>query len=204
MNLSKNSRRLIVASLLLTLTQTGCLCGIAVWPLWIVGSAVTLTGASIMGVGMIHQYEPYAHTGLGIAILGSILGEENTLHIEAFNEIPRDLKLAHTLSVSLDDLSDYNDNLNQIQTLGNQIIKDLQPLMKRIRSNEITPSQIISDPQINELARRYGFGSAAELMTTRSSTVLPHAYLNSFARSTGLSVVQAKIFLYYAFRIESN
>ena len=200
----KNYRRLVATFLIIAITQSGCLCGIVFWPLWIAGSAVAITGAAITGIGIINQHESLARGGFEIALAGSLLGEENTAHAEAFNEIPRDAKLAQKLAISVEDISDYNDNLNQVQLLGKRMIEDLKPLIKRIKNNEISPSQITSDPQINEIAHRYGFGSAAELMSTQHAKVLPRAYLESFAQATELSVPQAKIFLYHSFGIQTE
>jgi type II secretory pathway component GspD/PulD (secretin) len=112
--------------------------------------------------------------------------------------------LAQKISVSLDDISDYNDNLNRIQVLGKQLVEDLKPLIKRIKNNEITPAMLTSDPQINQVAHRYGFGSAAEFMRTKNSVTLPKAYVESFAQATDLSIPQAKIFLYHSFGIKTE
>jgi|GEM_PF-1068243 len=204
MKLFKNYRRLIAASVLITVTQTGCLCGIAFWPLWIAGSAIGVTGAAIVGGGIAHNHDRLIALGIELGLYGAILGEENPAHAEAFNEVPRDAKLAQKISVSLDDISDYNDNLNRIQVLGKQLVEDLKPLIKRIKNNEITPAMLTSDPQINQVAHRYGFGSAAEFMRTKNSATLPKAYVESFAQATDLSIPQAKIFLYHSFGIKTE
>ena len=204
MNMIKKYKTVVAASLILALTQSGCLCGIVVWPLWIAGSAVGVIGLTMGAAGLHYERDDLLRDGLEIALCGVLLDEKNPAHVEALNEIPRDAKLARKLAVSIDDMSDYNDNLNQIQVLGKRMIGDLKPLIKRIKNNEISPSQITSDPQINEIAHRYGFGSAAELMSTQHSKVLPRAYLESFAQATELSVPQAKIFLYHSFGIQAE
>ena len=204
MSVFQSYRQVLVACILLAISQTGCVAGTICVPLWVAGTVTSYSGGVLTLAGLKARSPNTAALGISLVFIGAILGEENSNHAEALNEIPRDHDLAQKISVTIDDITDYNDNLNKIQLVGQQLVEDLKPLVKRLKKNEIDPKMVTSDSEINELARRYGFGSAAELMKTKGFKTLPQAYLESFAKATDLSVPHARIFLYHSFGIKTD
>ena len=204
MKFFKGYARIIAASLLIAISQSGCILGFGFFPLWFIGAGGVVSGGVIGAVGLRQKDNDATKLGIHLLIGGTLLGENNSGHVEALNEVPRDPALAKKLSVSLDEISNYNDHLNEIQGVGQKLINDLKPLIKRFKNNEFRPKNLLTDPELNEIAHRYGFGSMKEFFSTKNSKVLPKAYLESFAKATELSVSQARIFLYHAFGIESE
>src|SRR6476660_7671967 len=95
-------------------TQTGCLIGLVAWPLWIVGSVVGVTGAGLTIGGAVVSDPALLGTGVGLMVLGGILDTENPGHVDAVNPLPHEAKIADMVGVTVDDIENYNDNLNQI------------------------------------------------------------------------------------------
>src|SRR5689334_9155785 len=112
MKIKKTIAAAIIA-LTLMVSQSGCVLGIFFWPLWIVGSVVGITGFAVTLGGIAAPV--LIGPGVGLMLVGIVLDEKNPGHVDMLNNLPRDKDLAKEIGVSVDDLSDYNDHLNQIR-----------------------------------------------------------------------------------------
>jgi hypothetical protein len=166
---------------------------------------VGLAGGIMTGVGVYQKSSPLLAAGVGFMIAGSILDTGNPGHLEAFNPIPRDKALARELGVTLDDLTDYNENLNSIYEVAQSMTTDLRDLFQRPELKVVlNPEFLAKDTQIELLARKYGFSGAQELIAAFRKEQLSHETLERFSQATQLSPIQAKILLHYGFAVKSS
>jgi len=217
-------KNLITAALALTLmvTQSGCLVGLVFWPLWIVGSVVGVTGAALTTIGSIdldchdaHDcHEGHYHrstdielvgNGIGLMLLGAVLDEKNPGHVDVLNPIPRDKEIADSAGVSVDDLSHYNNNLNQVRKVALELKNDIRSQLARPELKDVSSlAELAQDQQVNALVNKYGFESAEEFLKPTSTYKLPLKNLEAFAEATHLTPMMAKIMLYHGFAIRTE
>jgi hypothetical protein len=212
-------KKSIITTLLavtLMISQTGCLIGIVAWPLWIVGSVVEVTGAALTTVGAIDlglhrdQYRrdtdiALIGSGAGLMVLGAILDEHNPGRVDVLNPIPRDKAIADKMGVNVDDLSQYNNHLNQIRKVALELQKDIKSQVSRPELKKAgSLAALAQDIQVNTLVKKYGFENAEEFLKPTSTTKLPLRSLENFAEATHLTPVMAKIMLYHGFAVQTE
>ena len=195
-------------ALAMMVTQSGCLIGFilppVIVPLTITGTLTGIAGGIMVGVGTHDQNAPLLGTGAGLMLAGGILDQENPGQMDALNPISRDKAIAQELGVTLDDITDYNDNLNPIRQVALDLSKDIQSQLKRSEFKGIPNlEQLSNDSQIDTLARKYGFNSGREFVETFKAEKLSQQALDRFAQATQLSAIQAKILLRYGFAVNS-
>jgi hypothetical protein len=157
-------------------TQTGCLIGFiavpAFVPLVTIGTIIGIggTGVALYGAIKLHPLVPeiapdpnatyYLAGGVGGMLFGAVLDAPNPSHQESLNPISRDQEIATKLGVDLDDISDYNDNLNQVRTVAIELSNDIRSQLKRTDLGSVSSLKDLgNDVRIDQLARKYGFES---------------------------------------------
>jgi hypothetical protein len=131
------------------------------------------------------------------------LDEKNPGRMDAMNPLPKDDEFASKIGVSVDDISDYNDNLNQVQKVAGELSQDIRSQVNRVKQfNHM--DQITSDAEINQVARKYGFENATTFVDALKGDHLQTQYVESFAKNVNLPTVQAKILLSYGFGIKTQ
>jgi hypothetical protein len=205
----KKKFAVVLLVLSMMMTQTGCITGFLVppllLPLVITGVVVAVPGGVMIGMGAYKRSTPLIGTGTALLIVGGILDEENPGQMDALNPISRDQGIARELGVTLDDITDYNNNLNQIREVLFTLSQDLHSQLKRPEFRGLAKfDELAKDLQIDSLARKYGFSSGQELIETFKTDRLSSQALERFSQATQLSIAQAKILLKYGFAVNSN
>lgn len=201
-------RKLAVLTVVLSLaiSQTGCLIGLVSWPLWIVGSVVGATGIGLTVGGVIIRDPGLAGAGIGLMTLGAVLDSENPGRADALNDLPMTQELAKEANVKMADIKSYNRNLDQVRRVGLDLAEDLREQVKRKAdlNKYHNQDELSRDPQIENLAVKYGFENGSELFNTFGQKKLPAANLQKFAEKTDLTQGQAKLLLYYGFGVQAE
>ncbi|MFZ9594903.1 MAG: hypothetical protein ACO3A2_02375 [Bdellovibrionia bacterium] len=194
----------LLFALFLIVSQTGCVGGIFFWPLWIPGIVTSSVGISMALSGYHYRCYHFAHTGDTLFWAGTILDEKNPLHQEVMNELPRGSEfLKKLLQVGDEQIEDYNDHLNRIQEVAQDLKADIRSQSVRLNKRAIFGEEdFIHDPQINALAEKYGFLSAKGFLETFHQEKLTREQVQAFAERTQLSLSQARIMLILGFGVQ--
>ncbi len=173
-------------------SQTGCISALVFPPLIIPGVIFYA-----LGVG-----EPFER-GEGLRFTGVLLGSKDPGHAVALNQIPLDESIAQKAGVSVEDIEDYNNNLNQIRTVALELQQDIRSQLARSELKHYTRmDQLAQDVQVDSLAKKYGFGSGQEFLETMTSQHLSNEKVQSFSEATHLEAAQVKILLHYGFGVK--
>lgn len=157
MRISNLSRVAMV--LTLAITQTGCITGIAFGTplLMYVGTGV---GAPAWLVGTMGTTN--TATTRAMVLVGLILDEENPGRSEFLNGIPETDKVAQKLNVSIDTIVSYNNHLNSILALNDEIASSVE----KISENKV------SAETLNEMAVSVGLDDGEELINVMKGHAL--------------------------------
>jgi hypothetical protein len=184
MTLKKKISCLII-SLVLSLSQVGCIVGFICPPLWI-GSIVLLASGN--------------H-----GTLMWVLGAKNLGRADAFNELPMDLDYAKAAHVKMNDIKSYNRDLEQIRKVGIDLANDIQSQMDRPELRHVSSvEQLSRDPQIDRLANKYGFENGDALFDSFKGKALPAQTVVAFAKNVNMTEGQARLLLHYGFAIKAE
>jgi hypothetical protein len=202
----KKKLAVITIVLSLAISQTGCLIGIFVWPLWMVGGVVGLTGVGLTTGGFIFKDRHLTCAGVGFMAVGAFLDSENPGRADALNDLPMTAEVAKNAGVTLADLKNYNRNLDQVRRAGLELAEDLRQQVRRESelSQYRNQDELSRDPQIERLAVKYGFENGADLFNSFRYKKLPAANLKRFADHQYLTPGEAKLLLYYGFGVQSE
>jgi hypothetical protein len=200
-------RRILFAGLavLTILTQSGCVIGVLCWPLFVVGTGVGLIGTGMTVGGVMINRPDLWYLGTGVIVAGVLLDKDNHGRNDALNPLPRTDQVAAAAGVEIADINSYNDNLNFIQEVAERLANDIRS--QSLRTDLIQYKSIkdlAADPELDELAKKYGFDSSAEFLETFKYEKLPRDKVQRFADATHLELAQAKILLFYGFSVRSE
>lgn len=191
MNYQRNGS-ILVGLLLLFLSQSGCVTGLIFPPLWIPALAFGTLGA-------IHNDPYYLDWGV-------ILNQDNPSHEDALNELPRgDQNFNKKYGINDQDIQDYNDHLNQIRKVAIELKEDIQTEASRWKSVSIfsiSKSDLEMDPELNRLAKKYGFSDSLQFLESFHQEKLSWSQVQSFANQTQLGFKEAKLLLKIGFGVQ--
>lgn len=201
--ISKSRKRLmkifVIVEFVSILFQSGCIvASSASWPLWLPGAMIGRAGIVMTSSGFFtHSVSDY-RDGMFFTMVGIILGNEEPNRIFTLNELPRGNQLLmNQLHVNNDDLEAYNENLNQIQKIVIEIMKDIQIQKSRFKTMKFSLSELKQDSEFSSICKKYGFEDTATFIASFKQSKLSQKQVESFSGKMNLPLAQAKILLFH-------
>ena len=184
-----------VALLSIACSQTGCIVGLFTGNagmMW-TGVGVNVAGSGIRAMAKDEGGENAdSHLGHFFENIGFFLDQKNPGRVETMNALPVAKETASKLGVTMDDIAQYNDELNGVHKLNATIENTIK----------LTSEGKLSKEALDHSASELGFKNGAELKKVLAKNALGQAEIAKIANASGISNSTVSIFLQSRFGVK--